>query len=132
MKKKNVFYLVVFVVLLLGQFLVYQQATLAAGTADINDKIDDQIDALKETGLPEAGANPLDWIVFLIKGLLGVLGVVFLVLIIYAGVKWMTSGGNSSTIDDAKKMILNAVIGLVIIGFAFAITQFVFSVILKG
>ena len=43
----------------------------------------------------------------------------------------MTSGSNEETISKAKKMIGNATIGLVIIIMAYAITMFVFDVLLN-
>lgn len=52
-------------------------------------------------------------------------GVIFLVLIIYAGIMWMTSGGNEEKAGKAKKLIGAAVIGMVIIFGAYVITSFV-------
>ena len=66
-------------------------------------------------------------VIKVIRVALGVLGILALILVIYAGVVWMTSGGNEQKIETAKKILLNAVIGLVIILFAFAIVQFIFS-----
>ncbi len=116
----------------LGGLLVMSQGQHVWAAKDINSIINDQIDDLNETGLPGETDNPYDWVITLIRAVLGTLGVIFLVLVIYAGIKWMTSGGSESTIGDAKKLITNAVIGLVIIALSFAITQFVFSVILKA
>ena len=58
---------------------------------------------------------------------LGFLGVVFLVLLIYAGYLWMTSGGDATKVQQAQNTIRNAVIGLIIIASAWAITAFIFS-----
>jgi|SRR3989338_1451582 len=127
-KYRKLFFAIMFLVLAAGQLSVFQTAGAAE---NINDTIDKQIGDLAEIGLPGEADNPLDWVVFLVRAVLGFLGLVFLVLIIYAGIKWMTSGGNSTTIEDAKKIITNAVIGLAIVAFSFAITQFVFNVILK-
>jgi hypothetical protein len=66
----------------------------------------------------------------MIYAVLGLLGVVFLVLIIGAGVKWMTSGDNEEAVGSAKKMIVNATIGVVIVLAAYAITWFILDVIL--
>ncbi len=63
----------------------------------------------------------------IIKGFLGLLGTVFVVLTIYAGYLWMTASGNEEQITKAKKMITNAVIGLIIILLAYAITDFVLA-----
>lgn len=54
------------------------------------------------------------------------MGVLLLVYIIYAGFLWMTSDGDTGT-KKAKDMIKNAVIGLVIIVSAFAISSFVLT-----
>ncbi|MFH0814960.1 MAG: pilin [Candidatus Falkowbacteria bacterium] len=56
---------------------------------------------------------------------LGLLGVILIVLIIYAGFLWMTAGGEQKQVDKAKDYIKNAVMGLVIILLAYAITDFV-------
>src|SRR3989338_5359213 len=61
----------------------------------------------------------------IIRYALGVIGIVFLVLIIYGGVTWMTAGGHEKNIEKAKKIITNAVIGLIIIFLAFGIVSFV-------
>lgn len=56
---------------------------------------------------------------------LGFLGIVFLVLILYAGFRWMTGGEEG--VKAARGMVLNSVIGLIIIVAAFAISNFVLS-----
>jgi len=61
----------------------------------------------------------------IINVLLGFLGVVFLVLLLYAGFTWMTAGGDTEKVTKAKTMITQAVIGLVIITAAFTISTFV-------
>lgn len=61
----------------------------------------------------------------LINIFLGFLGVILLVLLLYAGFLWMTAGGNPEQVEKAKLYIRNAIIGLVIIASAFAITRFV-------
>lgn len=63
----------------------------------------------------------------LIQVLLSLLGVVAVVIIMYAGFIWMTSGGDEDKIGQAKRTLTNAVIGLVIILSAWAITTFVIS-----
>ncbi|MDD5043831.1 MAG: hypothetical protein PHD51_04220 [Patescibacteria group bacterium] len=66
-----------------------------------------------------------------IVGLLSVIGVVFLVLMVYGGVKWMTARGESEIIDKSKGIIRNAVTGLIVIFLAYAIvwtvSTFLFS-----
>ncbi len=52
-------------------------------------------------------------------------GAVAVIVIIFAGYKYVVSMGDSSEITKARDMILYAVIGLIVIGMAFAITSFV-------
>ncbi len=61
----------------------------------------------------------------IISVILGLLGTVLLVLIIYAGWLWMSAGGEPKQVDKAKDYIKNAVVGLVLILLAYAITGFV-------
>lgn len=59
----------------------------------------------------------------------GILGIIFLILIIYSGFLWMTAGGNADQVDKAKKILINGTIGLVITLSAFAITTFILNAI---
>jgi len=68
----------------------------------------------------------------IIGGFLGILGSIFVILVIYAGYLWMTAGGNEEQVGKAKKLLTNAVIGLIVIMLAFAITNFITYYIAKG
>ncbi|MBU0540440.1 Ig-like domain-containing protein [Patescibacteria group bacterium] len=59
--------------------------------------------------------------------LLGFVGVIFLVLLLYAGFLWMTAGGDPAKVTKAKDYIKNAIIGLIIITSAWAITAFIMN-----
>lgn len=56
---------------------------------------------------------------------LGLIGIIVVVLIIFAGFRWMTSAGNDDQIRDAKKMLSAAVIGLLIVLMAYSLTTFI-------
>ncbi len=77
----------------------------------------------------QKGENPKDFltkrVTNIISFILSFLGVIFLVLTIYAGFLWMTARGNDTQVAKAKEMLTNAVIGLVIITAAYSITAFV-------
>ena len=60
---------------------------------------------------------------------LGLLGIVAVCLILYAGFLWMTAQGNEEQITKAKKTMTGAVIGLIIILSAYAIVRFIFGAI---
>ena len=59
--------------------------------------------------------------------ILSVLGVVFLILIIYAGITWMTAAGNEEKAKKAKELIIEAIIGLIIVLAAYAISYFIIN-----
>ena len=63
----------------------------------------------------------------LIKAFLSILGIIFLILIVYGGYIWMMSRGNEQEVEKAKQIIQRAIIGLIIIVAAYVITVFVFS-----
>ncbi|MFA5128261.1 MAG: hypothetical protein WC457_04690 [Patescibacteria group bacterium] len=88
--------------------------------------IESNLQAAAETG---AGfASPVDPRVqaaIYIRYALQVVGILFVCLMVYAGFLWMTAGGNEDNIDKAKKLIMAAVIGLVIVLTSYSITYFV-------
>jgi hypothetical protein len=63
---------------------------------------------------------------------LGFVGVILLGLLLYSGYEWMTSGGDPKRVDTAKTRIRNAIIGLIVIMSAFAITNFILNALLEA
>jgi hypothetical protein len=63
----------------------------------------------------------------IIQAFLGILGIIALVLVVYAGFLWMTAGGDEDKVTQAKRILTQAVIGLAIILASFSITTFVVS-----
>lgn len=61
----------------------------------------------------------------IIKIILGLLGIVVVLIVVYAGFLWMTAGGDPDQTKKARGWIIDAVIGLAIILSAYAITDFV-------
>lgn len=60
------------------------------------------------------------------------LGVIAVGLIIYAGFVWMTSAGNDEKVEEAKKILKNAIIGLVIILSSWGIATFILNRLLQA
>ncbi len=63
---------------------------------------------------------------------LGLLGVIFIILILVAGYNWMTAAGDQEKITKAKDTLRAAIIGLLIIAGAFAIWLFISNVLVGG
>jgi len=74
---------------------------------------------------PRATFNTITGII--ISSVLSIMGALFLVLAIYAGYKWMMARGNEEEVTKAKETLTNAIIGLVIVLGAYAISYFVLS-----
>lgn len=71
-----------------------------------------------EESLPQAVGN-------VISIALSFIGVILLIIIVYAGFLWLTAGGSEEQVGRAKKLIKNGIIGVAIALSAFIITSFV-------
>lgn len=60
-----------------------------------------------------------------IKTILSLTGLIFLILMVYAGVLWMTARGEESQVEKSQEIIKAAIIGLAVTVSAYAITVFV-------
>ncbi len=129
-KKKAILFLLIFT------FISFIFITVSAETEAINKATEDYEATAGGLGyknnqnvLEEALPTIRDTI---IKLVLSVLGVFFLILIIIGGYQWMTAGGNDEIIGKAKKRIMNATIGLVIVLAAYIITSLIVEVLFKN
>ncbi|MFA6427204.1 MAG: pilin [Candidatus Magasanikbacteria bacterium] len=75
---------------------------------------------LKKGNLPEIIGN-------VIGTALSMVSVVFFVLMIYGGILWMTDRGNEEQAKKALNTVFAAIIGIIIVMSAYAITNFVFK-----
>jgi amino acid transporter len=64
-----------------------------------------------------------------IRYLLSFLGVAAVLIIIYGGFLWMSAGGDPEKVGKAKKIITQAIIGLIIILLSYSLTMFVIRLI---
>ena len=95
---------------------------LAVADLDLSSHLSDVGD---ETGLEGGEDQLMVTIGVLINTGLGLLGIVFLLLTLYAGWLWMTAAGDSKQTGKAKDILITAVVGLVILLSAYAISSFV-------
>lgn len=75
-----------------------------------------------------AGASLESILSLVITIILSLLGVIFIALIIYGGVIWMTANGNDQKIEKASGTIKQSIIGLVVVLAAYAISYFLFNI----
>jgi len=81
--------------------------------------------SLKNTPLPQLIGN-------LIKIFIGALGIIFLLLTVYAGFLYLTAQGDEEKVKHAKQTLQRGVIGLIIITAAYAIAAFVIGAVTNG
>lgn len=65
----------------------------------------------------------------IISTILGFLGVIFLILIILGGFRWMTAAGNEEQVNEALAIIRRAAIGLLIVVSSYGIWELVNNVL---
>ena len=74
----------------------------------------------------DTGTQKIQDIVTLVVNIFSVIvGIVAVIMIIWGGFKYITSGGDSSNVSSAKNTIIYAIIGLVVVALAQFIVQFV-------
>ncbi len=76
---------------------------------------------------PDAEENVNNLVTNIINIFSIVVGIVAVIMIIYGGFKYITSGGDSGNIGSAKNTILFAIVGLIIVALAQIIVRFVLS-----
>lgn len=61
----------------------------------------------------------------LIGTFISYLGILVVLIVVWAGFKWMISGGKEEKIKDAKMTLINMIFGLLVILSAYSIVNFV-------
>lgn len=113
---------IIFIILLSFIFVLPSVLAVAQDTMDgLN------VAATKGYGkLPDGGMESLPSAIGKVIGIgLSLIGILFLGLMIYGGFNWMIARGNEAEVTKAKDLIQAAIIGLVIVLAAYAITKFV-------
>jgi hypothetical protein len=64
--------------------------------------------------------------------LMSILGLIFLIIVVYGGVKWMTAKGEAKEVEDARSMIIQGAIGLAVTLATYSIAYYVISEITKA
>lgn len=96
-----------------------------------NLPLGDVVDQTAYGNAGDAAPDLLSVVSSIINTFLSVLGVVFMALMIYGGYLWMTAMGDQSKTSKAKDLITGAVIGIIIVAAAYAISYFVTQAIVS-
>ena len=74
------------------------------------------------------GSKPLrETIGGVINIILGFLGILTTLIILFGGFKWMTAAGNEDKVAEAKKLLGAGIVGIIIILSAYAIATYVIT-----
>ncbi|OGG86575.1 hypothetical protein A3B87_01985 [Candidatus Kuenenbacteria bacterium RIFCSPHIGHO2_02_FULL_39_13] len=103
-----------------GEFKLYKYLDKVAGqTKDIQGRLS----PFKKAELPTIVGG-------ILYGVLGFLGVACLLLIIYSGIKWTMAGGNEEIVTSARQTIKYAIIGVIVILGAYALSIYILNQVL--
>lgn len=86
-------------------------------------EFDPEGDIKEETNL--ASGDPVNITISYIRWVLGLLGLIAVIMMIWGGFVWMTAAGNEEKVTKAKKVLKYAVTGLIIILLSWAIVAFI-------
>lgn len=117
MKKHNLYKIATIIIFL--NFLFFSTPQIAMAF------FDDLEDVGVNAGYDPKKTDPSEAVGSMLGIVLSFLGVVFLILMIYGGFMWMTSAGNDEQVKKARGVIVAAIIGLIIVVSAYAITSFI-------
>lgn len=101
-----------------------------AQTGDSKPTLYDTVNSQAQTMQVQSGLTNVSLglvISMIIKGALSLLALIFLIIMVFSGYRWMTASGNEESVTKSKDAIKRAIIGLVIIMMAYAITYFIFQ-----
>ncbi len=120
----------IFLALALALTLAFSVAApeLLAQSADVS------VEGLDTVGTAAglSAQDPTIIVAKIIRGGLGILGMIAMIILIYGGFLWMTAGGNEDRVTRAKRLIINAGVGLFIILASFGITQLVLEALINA
>ena len=120
---------------LITNFLIFPSSICSAGISPTGQNMLDFLDATAGN----AGLNKIDSgetaamniVGGIINVALSLIGIIFFILMLWAGIRWMTSQGNEEMIKEAKNTIRTAIIGIVVVFSSFLITNFILNQVKK-
>ena len=86
-------------------------------------------EAARADGMPAELIGPNGVFTQITNTVLYIVGIISVIMLIYGGLRYVISGGDSKKVTDAKNTILYAIIGLIVSILAFAIVNFVINAI---
>lgn len=111
------------VLLAVAMFAVSSNPQIAL--AQMGVEVLDSYEGSQQKDLPGAIMSVINYVLIFV-------GVLALAYLVYGGFLYITAGGDSGQVDKAKSSIINAIIGIVVIGLAAAVVNFVIMAVAGG
>lgn len=113
--------------ILAGMLLVPTLALATVPSAHAQYSLDGGTKAARGDGLKDEVGDANALVKNIVNIILWVVGILSVVMLIWGGIRYITSAGDTNKVTSAKNTIMYAVIGLVIAILAYAITNFVIT-----
>lgn len=125
-----------FAIFTLAFFLILPTHIFASSGGGLSGGFDQAGEVAKNSGYSATNGSGKDALYATISSVitlvLSLLGVVFFLLIFYGGILWMTAAGDGAKVTKAKGIFETAIVGLIIVLMAYAISVFVISKLSAG
>ena len=106
--------------------------TVIAGSGDVSAQINNGLNAANPGTGPTNLTGTDGVFTTVVNVLLFVIGAISVIMLIYGGIRYTTSGGNANSVTAAKNTIMYAIIGLIVAIFAYAIVNWVVGASTNG
>lgn len=121
--------------LILAGLLVVPTVALAvapAASAEGNFTLQGGVSSAQGEGVDKVAADPESLVKQFVNIFLFAVGALSVIMLIWGGIRYTTSAGDSNKVTAAKNTVLYAIVGLVVAILAYAIVNMVISKIASG
>lgn len=112
-------------VLLAGLLMVPVVTLAVAPAANADYSLQGGADDAKGNGMKDGVGDANSLVKDVVNIILWIVGILSVIMLVWGGIKYTTSAGDSNKVTSAKNTIIYAVIGLIIAILAYAIVNFV-------
>jgi len=88
-----------------------------------------EVNSFSQFDVGNVAADPREIVKRIINVVMGFLGMLAVLIILWAGFRWMTAGGNKENMEKAQQLLVNGIIGLVIVFSAWTVAWFAVNTI---
>lgn len=119
---KKLFLFTVIISLLVFNLAIITNNVFASGATD--KAMAGLKGSAEPAGFSTSTADPAGVIGKALKVLTSILGIIFVIIVVYGGITWMTAGGNADQVKKARSMLIEGVLGMAVTMAAYAIAYY--------